>query len=270
MKEKIPVLGVYMSGTGNTKYCVERLIKDLDPDAVLTAVESDQTPEMIRRADLVILGYPTQFSNAPLMVRDFIRQHPALWNRKHMICLTTMGAFSGDGTGCAARVLKKYGAAVDGGLQVRMPDSVCDKKALKKSREENHEIVVKAGRKIDQAAEQIRKRKYPREGLGFFSHLLGLFGQRLWFYGRTSHYAENLTIDPEKCIRCGTCARVCPMGNIQMQAVPSSGADQKTLIRAVPGKKCAMCYRCISLCPAQAITLMGKKVVEQCRLEKYE
>jgi ferredoxin/flavodoxin len=264
MEKNIPVLGVYMSGTGNTKYCVERLIRGLDPDAVLTPVESDQTPDMIRKADLVVLGYPTQFSNAPLMVRDFIRQHPALWDRKHMICLTTMGAFSGDGTGCSARVLKKYGAVIDGGLQIRMPDSVCDKKALKRSREENHEIVVKAGLKIDEAVEKIKNKEYPREGLGFFSHILGLLGQRLWFYSRTSHYAEGLKIDLNKCVGCGTCARVCPMGNISMQISPSS----KPIPQA--GTKCAMCYRCISLCPAQAVTLLGKKVVEQCRLEKYE
>lgn len=270
MQEKIPALGVYMSGTGNTKYCVERLIRNLDPDAVLTAIESDQTPEMVRRADLVVLGYPTQFSNAPLMVRDFIRQHPTLWNRKHVICLTTMGAFSGDGTGCAARVLKKYGAVVDGGLQVRMPDSVCDKRALKKSREENHEIVVEAGRKLDQAGEEIKRGSYPREGLGFLSHILGLFGQRLWFYGKTSHYAVGLTIDAERCVGCGTCAKVCPMSNIYMQEVPSPGPDKKPLARAVPGKRCAMCYRCISLCPTQAITLLGDEVVEQCRIEKYE
>jgi ferredoxin/flavodoxin len=270
MKERIPVLGVYMSGTGNTKFCVERLVRDLDPDAVLTAIESDQTPELIRMADLVVLGYPTQFSNAPLMVRDFIRQHPTLWDRKHLICLTTMGAFSGDGAGCAARVLKRYGAVVDGGLQVHMPDSVCDKKALKKSREENHEIVVEAGRKIDRAAKQIKKETYPREGLSFFSHVLGLFGQRLWFYGKTSHYSAGLTIDQKRCVGCGTCAKVCPMGNIQMQAVPSPSPDDEPLARAVPGTRCAMCYRCISLCPTQSITLLGTEVVEQCRIEKYK
>lgn len=30
-----------------------------------------------------------------------------------------------------------------------------------------------------------------------------------------------------------------------------------------------MCYRCVNLCPAQAITLLGKRVYEQCYLEKY-
>jgi ferredoxin len=32
---------------------------------------------------------------------------------------------------------------------------------------------------------------------------------------------------------------------------------------------CTMCYRCISNCPKQAITLLGKKVYEQCKIEKY-
>lgn len=42
-----------------------------------------------------------------------------------------MGAFSGDGAGCTARLLKKYGAIILGGLHIKMPDSVCDSKLLK-------------------------------------------------------------------------------------------------------------------------------------------
>ena len=33
--------------------------------------------------------------------------------------------------------------------------------------------------------------------------------------------------------------------------------------------KCTMCYRCINTCPKQAITLIGKKVVQQGTIEKY-
>lgn len=35
------------------------------------------------------------------------------------------------------------------------------------------------------------------------------------------------------------------------------------------GKKCTMCYRCISHCPKMAITLIGDEVKEQCQFEKY-
>ncbi|MBQ4186080.1 MAG: 4Fe-4S binding protein, partial [Clostridiales bacterium] len=38
---------------------------------------------------------------------------------------------------------------------------------------------------------------------------------------------------------------------------------------AVPEGKCTMCYRCINRCPKQAITLLGKEIVEQTTIEKY-
>ncbi len=33
--------------------------------------------------------------------------------------------------------------------------------------------------------------------------------------------------------------------------------------------KCTMCYRCVANCPNQAITILGNKVVEQVKIEKY-
>ena len=39
--------------------------------------------------------------------------------------------------------------------------------------------------------------------------------------------------------------------------------------KAILENKCTMCYRCISLCPQKAITLLGDKVIEQSRFEKY-
>ena len=38
---------------------------------------------------------------------------------------------------------------------------------------------------------------------------------------------------------------------------------------AVAGNRCTMCYRCINKCPKQAITLLGKRVVEQSVIEKF-
>jgi hypothetical protein len=61
------------------------------------------------------LAYPTQLSNAPLIVRNFIRNDPELWRGKQALCVATMEAFSGDGVGCVARFLKKCGATILGG-----------------------------------------------------------------------------------------------------------------------------------------------------------
>ncbi|MDE7083682.1 MAG: 4Fe-4S binding protein [Clostridia bacterium] len=50
----------------------------------------------------------------------------------------------------------------------------------------------------------------------------------------------------------------CPMQNIQV-----GGGKAKF------NGKCTMCYRCFSSCPKQAITLIGKRVYQQSKYEKY-
>lgn len=138
-----------------------------------------------------------------------------------------------------------------------MPDSVCDSKLLKKTVAQNKEIVNRADEKIELIAQKIKGGKYPKDGVTLFSHIVGLLGQRLWFYGKTSGYTNKLKIN-ENCVGCGLCASLCPMNNIYIK-------DDK----AIAGEKCTMCYRCISRCPQKAITLLGDTVQEQCRYEKY-
>lgn len=252
------MVGIYLSGTGNTKHCVQKFLSALDSDAKCVPIEDKESIDTIRNNGDIVLAYPTQFSNVPFMVKDFVIRNKDLWEGKKIFLITTMGAFSGDGTGCLARVLKRYGAIILGGMQIRMPDAVCDSKLLKKSLEENRRIVHEADAKIDKATSDIKQDgKYPKEGLSFFAHMAGLFGQRLWFYKKTADYSKKLKIS-DSCIGCGLCASNCPMGNLSIQ----NG-------KAVNFGKCAMCYRCISICPKKAITLLGKEVVEQCRYEKY-
>lgn len=251
------VIGIYLSGTGNTKHCVEKLVSLIDESAPCVPLEYPQIINIIEKQEVIVLGYPTQFSNAPFMVRDFIKRNSSLWKRKKVFCVSTMGLFSGDGTGCTARILKKCGAEILGGLQIKMPDSVCDSKLLKKGLEENRQIIKDSDKRIEEAAEQILSGNYPRDGLSFIAHIKGLLGQRLWFYRKTTGYTDRLKIS-SACIGCGLCSKECPMRNIRM--------DNR---RAVPGNLCTMCYRCISLCPQKAITLLGDMVVEQCRYEKY-
>lgn len=211
------MVGVFLSGTGNTKHCIQKFLTALDSDARCIPIEEKKSIDAIRKNEEIVLAYPTQFSNVPFMVRDFVIRHKDVWKGKKIFLITTMGAFSGDGTGCLARVLKKYGAIILGGLQIRMPDAVCDSKLLKKSLEENRRIIHEADRKIEKATNTIKQTgKYPREGLSFPAHLAGLFGQRLWFYNKTTRYSKKLKISDD-CIGCGLCASICPMGNLRIQ-----------------------------------------------------
>ena len=146
------MIAIYLSGTGNTKHCVEKLTSAINPTAEMIPLERADAAEKLKEAREILLAYPTQFSNCPYVVRDFINKNQALWQGKQVFCMTTMGAFSGDGAGCSARLLKKYGAKVLGGLQVRMPDAVCDNKMLKKSIEDNKKRVREADAKLERVA----------------------------------------------------------------------------------------------------------------------
>ena len=247
---------IYLSGSGNTKHIVTLLLNEIGNAGICAPIESDDVKKALE-GDEIIIAYPTMFSNIPYLVRDFINSNEAVWKGKKIFLITTMGLFAGDGTGCAARLLKKYGAEITGGLQIVMPDSIGDCKALKKSKEQNKAVIDKADKRVAEAAKQIREGNYPKEGLSFAAHLAGLFGQRLWFYNKTNGYTNKVKIDPSKCIGCGICAKNCPTKNIRIE----NG-------KAVASSKCTMCYRCINHCPKQAMTLLGKTLYEQPTYEK--
>ena len=247
---------VYLSGSGNTKHIVTLLLNELGTDGICVPIESEDVENALEGEE-IILAYPTMFSNIPYLVRDFINSHQETWKGKKIFLITTMGLFAGDGTGCAARLLKKYGAMITGGLQIVMPDSIGDCTALKKSKENNKEIIKKADQRVVEAVKSMKEGKYPQEGLSFAAHLAGLFGQRLWFYNKTTGYTDKVKINPDKCAGCGICADNCPTQNIKIE-------DGK----AVSSDKCTMCYRCVNYCPKQAITLLGKTLYEQPTYDK--
>lgn len=292
------MIGLYFSGTGNTKFCIEKFLDDYDKTAPLVPLEKDNAAAFVAEAcategatsnrsrdswadqmaeactagdttDManscaprsaaagsnapdIVLAYPIYYSNLPKIVHDFICANPTLWHNKRIYLIATMGLFSGDGTGVAARLLKKYGACIIGGLHVKMPDCICDVKALKRTPDKNKQLVDAAVKQLTAAATQLKKGVPTTDGLGFPAHMAGLFGQRLWFCGKTRHYTDKLKIDARACIGCGKCISICPMHNLSLCGRTASSQN-----------RCTMCYRCVNQCPQKAITLLGKRVIAQ-------
>lgn len=252
------MIGIYFSGTGNTKYCVEKFMKRIEPTASVLSLDTENIENFIKENDFIVFGYPVYFSNVPKIVRDFINKYKELFKGKKIYIIATMGLFSGDGAGCSARLFKKYGANAIGGLHLKMPDCIGDEKVLKRSKAENSELVKKAIEKIENAVRRLKENKPTKEGLNTLYHITGLLGQRLWFYNKTREYTDKIKINNDKCIACGICINLCPMKNLE-----------KYNGKIISKSRCTMCYRCFSNCPKQAITILGKKVYEQCKIEKY-
>ena len=252
------MVGIYFSGTGNTKHCVQNFLQGLECCAEMYPIEKPHTADAVKVAEDIVFGYPVYYSNLPKIVRDFITENAGLWQGKRIFIISTMAMFSGDGAGCAARLFKKYGAKVLGGLHLKMPDSIGDVKMLKKPAAKNRAVIEKADKKIQNAVSKVRLGKYPKNGLGMFGRLAGFLGQRLYFNGKTKKYFDKVKADVKKCVGCSLCVSVCPMQNVRIE-------DGKAKFSA----KCTMCYRCFSQCPTQAITLIGNNVYQQNRYENF-
>jgi ferredoxin len=256
-KEVEKMLGIYFSGTGNTRYCTEKFLEYYDGSKPIS-IESPDVVNAIRDAKEILLGYPIYYSNIPKILRDFINENCKEFKNKKVFIISTMGLFSGDGAGCSARLLKEHGATIIGGLHLKMPDCIGDEKVLKKPLEKNKQIVLNAEKKIKDTIDILKDGKPSKDGLSIFHQIAGLFGQRLWFYKKTQEYSDKLKIDNDLCIACAKCVQICPMKNITISNEIVTGID-----------KCTLCYRCFSNCPQKAITILGSKVYEQCLIENY-
>lgn len=189
------MIGVYFSGTGNTKHCVEKFMREYDPAGETISIEAENAVQEICRHSEIIIGYPVQFSNIPKILQDFIADNSYIWKGKKVFIIATMGLFSGDGAGILARLLTKHGAIIIGGLHLKMPDSIGDEKALKRTLVQNQELVRKAEQKIEASAQKLKDGHPSQDGMGCLNHLAGLFGQRLYFCSKTKAYSDKLKID---------------------------------------------------------------------------
>ena len=85
------MVGIYLSGTGNTERCIDKLIHLLGGTAQAIPIEKAEAAEGLSQHNFIVLAYPVQFSNTPVMVRNFIKRHSDLWKGKQALCVTTSG-----------------------------------------------------------------------------------------------------------------------------------------------------------------------------------
>lgn len=85
------MLGLYFSGTGNSRYALEVFLKKYCTDARIFAIEDEKAPGKVRKNEEIIFSYSVQYSSIPKMLYDFITRNQTLWQGKRFLLLRQWG-----------------------------------------------------------------------------------------------------------------------------------------------------------------------------------
>jgi len=241
------VWAVYFSGTGTTEKVVTRLARALAQKLGAEHKAHDYTQPAGRTGqltfgpdELVVLGTPVYAGRVPNLLLPFVRD-----------------SIRGGGTLAVPVVLYGNRDFDDGLIELRnvmIDNGFCPVGGAAIVGEHSFSTVLGAGRPdgedmalVDALAEQVSEKVRGLTGLPAPVAVEGCDPIRPYYTPRDRNgqpikdflKAKPVT-DRDKCVRCGLCARLCPMGAIDPNDVSS-----------VVGK-CIKCCACVKKCPMGA------------------
>jgi len=245
----------YFSGTGNS-LAIARLVAERlggEPIPIASVIDRETIES---DASVIGITFPVYYADAPNIVRRFAEK---LGNTKgkYIFAVCTYGEAAGASLKTLGDILTSRGAALSAGFGVHMPQN-----AFHKPWENKRLIYRQAEKTVGFIARSVEVR---RTGLFYPNPLLEAIMTPLqgWIRRMTALALEKaantpspsgLTVEQlmplcgtsfavdEKCNGCGTCARVCPVRNIEI--VDKRPAWQN---------RCENCLACYNWCPTQAI-----------------
>lgn len=242
----------YFSGTGNSLHVAKELQKRI-PETKLIPIVSLLNKGIIEtNAETVGFVFPIHGMTVPIPVKKFF-ERLELKSAQYIFATATRG-----GTKCLAfakinKILKQKGKALNSYFVLNMPNNdpkfevyeipTKEKIAENESQIQNQlDTIEKIILNREKSQEEDLKFIYPS---GFVLERLVLLGMKYAEYDGAKDYFYS----DSKCTGCGTCAKVCPSGKIEM-------IDNKPIWQN--SVKCYLCYGCINYCPKQATQIANK------------
>ncbi|MDP4091982.1 MAG: EFR1 family ferrodoxin [Bacillota bacterium] len=244
----------YFSATGNS-LVIARSIADKMGDTELISIPKAINEDTIElEYERIGFVFPVFYAFAPSIVKRFINKL-SFSKSQYIYAVATLGASYGMTFTDFGECITARGGELKAAFPVHMPGN----------------YIVKYG-----AFPKVLQKLYFRWAKKKVLKISGLVGKKTatptpkgsWLL---RHYADSSreTINnfgkmaenyhtSEKCNGCGSCARVCPVGNITMK-------DKKP----VWGNACELCVACIQWCPEKAIDY-GQKTQKRGRYHHPE
>ena len=241
----------YFSGTGNSRFVAEAFCHAAGAECY-SIEEKPDVNTLVKAHEIVGFCYPVYGSCVAQPMREFVRAHAEALAGKRFVILSTQLVFSGDGAHALCSLLPGGEKNVVYAEHFNMPNNLCNFPMFRTiNGRQNTGRLMRAQKRAVRAAREVAAGRVRRRGFHALSVALGK-SQSAYWPAIEDRAKEDIQVDAD-CIRCGLCARVCPVGNLAMGV---DGVEQ--------AGKCVVCYRCVNACPKQAITtLIHKKPTRQ-------
>jgi ferredoxin/flavodoxin len=273
----------YFSGTGNS-LAVARDIAEKLVGKLIAIPDVMDRESLNPEADVLGIVFPVYHGGMPFIINRFVRKIANL-GQKYLFGICTYGDSPGLAVEYLEQAVRAGGGKLAAGFGVHMPYNYLTPPSRLKGFFESYTLreIVPAKQqalfaawesKLERIAEFVSARQEGtfETGAETIYHLVDrlnlreMLGKPVWlkkiagFSGPTDlPFRESLQLmdagfrTDDKCIGCGTCAKVCPTGNIALVAG-----------RPVWQHRCEQCFACLQWCPQAALqfrvqTAKGKR-----------
>ena len=231
----------YFSGTGNSLSIAKDLqssLGDVCLHSIPTMMRSDE--RILIEGSPVGLVFPVYFGRPPVIVEEFL-ERVDFGVTDYIFAIANGGGAFGRTHRVLDRTLRMKGASLALGITIRMPG--VHPLVHRFIRKTDEEFFREKRARMADIIRQIRSGAHGIEtNLGVFGALFTHVVVRSLYKKSRRHSLDSVFLVNESCTRCGTCQRVCPVANIELQADGPKWSGE-----------CANCGRCYHMCPSEAI-----------------
>lgn len=232
----------FFSGTGMTKYVVDRIARELTARELAVDVYSIETTAVqsipLDSYDAVGIAYPVHAFNAPKIVIRFAKTLPRA-ESTDVFLLSTAGEdhpVNYASSRLLTRVLQKKNYHVFYDKLFGMPSNF----AIKFDESKVEQLLLTVDSAIPKVAQEIAGLTPRKQASALSTKIMAVIGRAEWF---GAVFIGKLFYADKNCNHCGVCAKRCPNDNIV--------CGKRTRFRW----HCGLCMRCLYLCPQHAIRI---------------